>query len=260
MKSNTPRCGPSLALAVLPGDGIGPEISASTSEILQLLNDRMSLGISLETHEIGLASLKREGTTFPAAAAAACRSADGIVLGPVSHAIYPPRAEGGINVSGELRITLDLYANIRPGKAREGLPHWGRTPMDLVIVRENTEGFYADRNMYWGVGEFMPTPDLALAVRKITAADGSRPGIASSAFEALAEEPAEEGHGGAQGKCDGKVSDALVFARGARGREKLSAGRLRGATGGFDGRTAGARRGAIRRGCYHEYVWRHLVR
>src|ERR1700733_6133424 len=105
MKSNTPRCGPSLALAVLPGDGIGPEISASTSEILQLLNDRMSLGISLETHEIGLASLKREGTTFPAAAVAACRSADGIVLGPVSHAIYPPRAEGGINVSGELRIT-----------------------------------------------------------------------------------------------------------------------------------------------------------
>jgi 3-isopropylmalate dehydrogenase len=181
MKSNTPRCGPSLALAVLPGDGIGPEISASTSEILQLLNDRMSLGISLETHEIGLASLKREGTTFPAAAAAACRSADGIVLGPVSHAIYPPRAEGGINVSGELRITLDLYANIRPGKAREGLPHWGRTPMDLVIVRENTEGFYADRNMYWGVGEFMPTPDLALAVRKISA-DGSRR-IASSAFE-----------------------------------------------------------------------------
>ena len=126
------------------------------------------LGLSLETHEIGLARLKREETTFPASVAEACRSADGIVLGPVSHAIYPPRAEGGINVSGELRITLDLYANIRPSRSREGLPHWGRTPMDLVIVRENTEGFYADRNMYWGVGEFMPTPDMALAVRKIT--------------------------------------------------------------------------------------------
>ena len=45
--------------------------------------------------------------------------------------------------------------------------------MDLVIVRENTEGFYADRNMHQGIGEFMPTPDLALSVRKITAA-GSR--------------------------------------------------------------------------------------
>jgi 3-isopropylmalate dehydrogenase len=53
--------------------------------------------------------------------------------------------------------------------------------MDLVIVRENTEGFYADRNMYWGVGEFMPTPDMALAVRKITAEASRR--IARAAFE-----------------------------------------------------------------------------
>jgi 3-isopropylmalate dehydrogenase len=113
--------------------------------------------------------------------AEACRRADGIVLGPVSHATYPSRAEGGINVSGELRITLDLYANIRPSRSRQGLPHWGRTPMDLVIVRENTEGFYADRNMYWGVGEFMPTPDMALAVRKITAASSRR--IAQAGFE-----------------------------------------------------------------------------
>jgi 3-isopropylmalate dehydrogenase len=170
-----------MRLVVLPGDGIGPEISASTCEILEVLNKRLGLGLSFETHEIGLARLKREGTTFPAAVAEACRAADGIILGPVSHAIYPPRAEGGINVSGELRITLDLYANIRPSKTRDSLPHWGRTPMDLVIVRENTEGFYADRNMYLGVGEFMPTPDMALAVRKITAASSRR--IAQSAFE-----------------------------------------------------------------------------
>jgi len=50
-----------------------------------------------------------------------------------------------------------------------------------VIVRENTEGFYADRNMYQGLGEFMPTPDVALAVRKITAGACDR--IARSAFQ-----------------------------------------------------------------------------
>ncbi|MGZ5652334.1 MAG: isocitrate/isopropylmalate family dehydrogenase, partial [Usitatibacter sp.] len=60
------------------------------------------------------------------------------------------------------------------------MPHWGRTPMDLVIVRENTEGFYADRNMHQGLGEFMPTPDVALAVRKVTAKASER--IARSAF------------------------------------------------------------------------------
>jgi 3-isopropylmalate dehydrogenase len=54
------------------------------------------------------------------------------------------------------------------------------SPVDLVVVRENTEGFYADRNMFMGNGEFMPTPDVALAVRKITRQGSTR--IAESAF------------------------------------------------------------------------------
>lgn len=170
-----------MRLVILPGDGIGPEISAATVRVLEIVSKECSLGLTLETHEIGLTLLKREGTTFSPATLKACRSADGVVLGPVSHADYPARSEGGINVSGELRIKLDLYANIRPSRSREGLPHWGRTPMDLVIVRENTEGFYSDRNMFQGIGEFMPTPEVALSVRKITAAGSRR--IAKAAFE-----------------------------------------------------------------------------
>jgi 3-isopropylmalate dehydrogenase len=170
-----------MKIAVLPGDGIGPEIAAVAVSVLEAVNKKFSLGLRFESHEIGLASLKRSGSTFPGNVLAACRAADGIVIGPVSHLDYPPRAQGGANPSGDLRIALDLYANIRPGRSREGLQHWGRTPMDLVIVRENTEGFYADRNMHLGIGEFMPTPDLALSVRKITA-QGSRR-IARAAFE-----------------------------------------------------------------------------
>jgi len=170
-----------MRLVLLPGDGIGPEISAAAVEILQLLNRKLALGLVFETHEIGLVRLKREGTTFPTSVLEACRSADGIVLGPVSHSNYPSRAEGGINVSGELRIQLDLFANIRPCRSRKGLARWGQTAMDLVIVRENTEGFYSDRNMYWGVGEFMPTQDVALSIRKITTAGSHR--IAKTAFE-----------------------------------------------------------------------------
>jgi 3-isopropylmalate dehydrogenase len=170
-----------MRFVVLPGDGIGPEISAATLEILQLLNVKLSLGLAFDTHVIGLACLKREGTTFPASVLEACRSADGIVLGPVSHSNYPSRSEGGINVSGELRIQLDLFANLRPCRSRKGLARWGQTAMDLVIVRENTEGFYSDRNMFWGVGEFMPTQDVALSIRKITKAGSHR--IAKIAFE-----------------------------------------------------------------------------
>jgi 3-isopropylmalate dehydrogenase len=98
----------------------------------------------------------------------------------VSHNDYPPVAEGGLNPSGELRKRLDLFANIRPARTRGGFPPRCGSPVDLVIVRENTEGFYADRSMHVGPGEFMPTPDLALAIRKVSREGSTR--IAEAAF------------------------------------------------------------------------------
>ncbi|MFA7249101.1 MAG: isocitrate/isopropylmalate dehydrogenase family protein [Dehalococcoidia bacterium] len=170
-----------MRIVVLPGDGIGPEITEATVAVLEAVDRKHELGLTYERHEVGLVSLSATGTTLTEDVLAAARAADGVVLGPVSHHDYPPRAQGGRNPSGDIRIALDLFANIRPARSREGLPHYGRTPMDLVIVRENTEGFYADRNMFQGVGEFMPTPDVALSVRKITAAACER--IARVAFE-----------------------------------------------------------------------------
>jgi 3-isopropylmalate dehydrogenase len=109
----------------------------------------------------------------------AARKAPGIILGPVDHLQYPPREKGGINPSGEFRVKLDLFANIRPARSRMGVGLTGK-PIDLVIFRECTEGFYADRNMFSGRGEFMPTEDVALAVRKVTARQCNR--IARVAF------------------------------------------------------------------------------
>ncbi|MCZ6638272.1 MAG: isocitrate/isopropylmalate family dehydrogenase, partial [Alphaproteobacteria bacterium] len=131
--------------------------------------------------EIGLAALEKTGTTLPDAVMEKARTADGIILGPVSHLDYPDPKEGGINVSGFIRSNLDLYANIRPARTRANLPSPTGKAMDLVIVRENTEGFYADRSMYRGMGEMMPSPDMALAVRKITAQASLR--IAEEAFK-----------------------------------------------------------------------------
>ncbi len=130
---------------------------------------------------MGLVTLKREGTTLPPRVMVAARAAAGVILGPVSHLDYPPREEGGINPSGEFRVKLDLYANIRPAKSRLGVGLTGK-PVDLVIYRECTEGFYADRNMYLGSGEFMPTEDMAISMRRVTAKCCSR--IARRAFEA----------------------------------------------------------------------------
>jgi isocitrate/isopropylmalate dehydrogenase len=156
-----------LRFLILPGDGIGSEIAAATRRMLEAADRRYDLGLTLEAEAIGFESLEREDTTLPARILERARAADAVVLGPVSTAEYPAREQGGINPSAALRIGLDLYANIRPGRTFPGVPA-AVGAMDLVIVRENTEGFYADRTMHAGTGEFMPTPDLALAVRKVS--------------------------------------------------------------------------------------------
>ena len=169
-----------VRIVVMEGDGIGPEITAATLEVLGAAARVFALDLSFSPVTVGFAALRAHGSTLPDAAAEAARAADGVILGPVSHNDYPPVAQGGLNPSGELRKRLDLYANIRPARSRGGFPPRCGMPVDLVIARENTEGFYADRSMFLGSGEFMPTPDLALSVRKITRAGSTR--IAEAAF------------------------------------------------------------------------------
>jgi 3-isopropylmalate dehydrogenase len=100
-------------------------------------------------------------------------------MGPHDSASYPAAEREKLNPSGTLRHRFDLYANIRPARAYPGLPAVS-PKMDLVIVRENTEGFYTDRNMAWGVGEVLATPDVALTLGKITRHASER--IARTAF------------------------------------------------------------------------------
>ncbi len=169
-----------MKILVLPGDGIGPEITRATLEVLRAADAAFNIGLKFETHDIGLVTLKSRGTTLPPEVLERIPKVDGVILGPVSHYEYPGRQDGGINPSAELRVVFQLYANIRPCRSRPDLSIL-RRPMDLVIVRENTEGFYSDRNMFAGSGEFMPDPDMALSIRKITAKGSAR--IARAAFE-----------------------------------------------------------------------------
>jgi 3-isopropylmalate dehydrogenase len=169
-----------MKILVLPGDGIGPEITRATLAVLDRANAKYRLGLEWDMRDIGFTSLKKSGSTLPEDVQAAARTAPGIILGPVSHLDYPPKEEGGINPSGWMRVQLDLFANIRPAKSRMGVGLTGK-PVDLVIFRECTEGFYGDRNMFMGRGEFMPTEDIAIAIRKVTARQCNR--ISRVAFE-----------------------------------------------------------------------------
>jgi len=169
-----------MRILVLPCDGIGPEITKSAMSVLEAASKAFDINLSYDYDDVGFVSLKKYGTTLRDEVLERAKSYDGIILGPESHMDYISIEEGGRNVSAGFRLGLDLYANVRPARSRPALSR-GAPDMDIVIMREATEGFYPDRNMFKGLGEMMPTPDIALSVRKITTHGSER--IARRAFE-----------------------------------------------------------------------------
>jgi 3-isopropylmalate dehydrogenase len=154
-----------MRLLVLPGDGIGPEITAATIRVLKAASKRFGLALELHEEAVGHDSLQRYGTTVRPELLDAAKSADGLMLGPT--ATFDFQLSGNINPSAFFRKKLDLFANIRPARTYEGM-RAPVGPFDLVVVRENTEGFYADRNMEEGGGEMLVTKDVCISLRKIT--------------------------------------------------------------------------------------------
>src|SRR5262249_34617087 len=141
--------------------------TAATLAVLHATSRRFNLGLVLEEDVVGHESLCRHATTVRPDVLAAARKADGLILGPTATADFKDAAHGEINPSMFFRKNLDLFANIRPARTYPGIPK--RTDdFDLVVVRENTEGFYADRNMEQGSGEILVTPDVAISLRRIT--------------------------------------------------------------------------------------------
>ena len=172
-----------MRVLALPGDGIGPEIVNVAIRVAEAASTRFDLGLEFDYDDIGFACLDKYGTTLRDETLEKARTYDGVILGTQSHADYPTPELGGRNVSAGFRVGLDLYANVRPARSRPTIQtnmRPGKT-MDLVIMREATEGFYPDRNMAKGWAELMPSPDMALSVRKITRHGSER--IARRAFE-----------------------------------------------------------------------------
>src|ERR1700720_2040876 len=169
-----------MRMVVLPGDGIGPEITRATTQVLKAASEHFQLGVQIEEHSVGHESLRQFGTTVQPRLLEIARAADGLILGPTATFDFKNEQSGEINPSKYFRKNLDLFANVRPARTYPGL----RNPLgdfDLVVVRENTEGFYADRNMEQGNGEILVTPDVAISLRRITRACCNR--IARTAFE-----------------------------------------------------------------------------
>jgi 3-isopropylmalate dehydrogenase len=169
-----------MKILVLPGDGIGPEITAATIDVMRAVSQRFNLGLTFTDDVVGHASLKRHGVTVRPELRQAAEIADGLVLGPTATLDFQDESRGEINPSAFFRKGLDLFANIRPARTYRGAP--GPVgEFDLIIFRENTEGFYADRNVESGGSEMLITPDVVVSLRRITRHCCER--IARSAFE-----------------------------------------------------------------------------
>ncbi len=165
-------------IGLAAGDGIGPEISSATHAVMDAACRDALASIEWIEAPIGFDAIASYGDPIPAETRSALASCDGFVLGPHDSASYPEEYRERRKPSGELRTYFDLYANIRPARAHHAVPAVSPR-MDLIIVRENTEGFYTDRNMFAGTGELVPTADVALAVGVFT-----RPAIERAAHEA----------------------------------------------------------------------------
>ncbi|OWA19112.1 3-isopropylmalate dehydrogenase [Streptomyces sp. CS227] len=167
-------------LGVLEGDGIGPEIVPSSVEIASAAARVTGTSVDWVTLPLGASAIETHSATVPDETKSALADLDGWFLGPHDSVSYPEPYKSQLNPSGTLRKHFQLFANIRPAKSFPGAKAVCDNA-DLVIVRENTEGFYADRNTFAGTGEFMPTPDTAIMLGIITREATER--VARVAFE-----------------------------------------------------------------------------
>lgn len=167
-------------LGVLHGDGIGPEVVTASVAVLDAALAAAG-GPAVEWSELplGLSAIETHGSALPDVTLTALADVDGWLLGPHDSVAYPEPHRSRLNPSGAIRKHFGLFANIRPARAFQG-SNAIVEGTDLVIVRENTEGFYADRNTFAGTGEMMPTADVAIAHGIITRAGTTR--IAHEAF------------------------------------------------------------------------------
>ena len=152
-------------VAVLPGDGIGPEVMAEALKVLRAVEAGVpGLGFECKEYRTGAACYRETGTDLPPETLEACRTADAILFG--SAGLPDVRFTDGTEVAPQLtlRVLLNLYAGVRPIRRYPGvLPVLaGDPPIDYVILRENTEGLYASRGGGVRVGDRVATDSMVI--------------------------------------------------------------------------------------------------
>jgi 3-isopropylmalate dehydrogenase len=151
-------------IALIPGDGIGPELTETTLKVLEAVQKRFELSLNIVEVEAGDRCFEKRGVALPEETVETIKASHACLKGPVG--------ETAADVIVKLRRMFDLYANIRPIKSYPSVP-CVRPDLDFVFVRENTEGVY--------MGLEFDVNDTAICMRVITRKGSER--IAKKAFE-----------------------------------------------------------------------------
>ncbi len=169
-------------ITIIRGDGIGPEIMDATLFVLDALN----AGLTYEYADAGLVALEKHGELLPAATLESISKNKVALKSPLT----TPVGEGFSSINVAMRRQFDLYANVRPAKSFPNTKSRFGAGVDLITVRENTEGAYLSEGQ-----EVSADGETALSMAKVTRKGSER--IVRYAFDlALCDRP-QEGHRGA---------------------------------------------------------------
>ena len=174
-----------LTLGILDGDDIGHEVVPAAVEIAKAAAAKHGLAIDWRPMPIGRRALDTHGSTLPEGTLETLATYDGFILGPIGHRDYP-KVPAAINPHPIMRKHFNLFANVRPTRSYPGIGCL-YDDIDLIIVRENNEGFQPDRNVVMGTGEFRPTDEMTISVRVITRTGSNR--VARAALKLARERP-----------------------------------------------------------------------
>lgn len=175
-----------LTIGILEGDDIGLEVVPECVKVMREAASRTGLAIDWRPMPIARQGHAVSGHTIPPGTLETLATFDGWILGPIGHREYPKNDPTWVNAHPVFRLHFGFYANYKPFKSYANLPSIHKD-IDMLFLRETTEGFKVDGNLFKGYGEFMPTAELAVGIC-ITTRTKSRL-IAEAAFEAAIRRP-----------------------------------------------------------------------
>jgi len=173
-----------LRIGILPGDDIGLEVVPECVKVMKAAAARAGLAIEWQELPIGKRGHEEHGDTLPGVTEQALRLLDGWIMGPIGHAAYP-RGDPTW-VMPPVRKKFELFAALRPALSHPGIASVHKN-VDVVFVRELTEGMLYSETVVAGAPEFRPNDDITVAMRVITRKGSRR--VAREAFELARSRP-----------------------------------------------------------------------